>query len=98
MKKEEQNKKQERERAEYAAWRRSYDAGVDSSEESAASDAQTGFSFPTAFYDDNLNRWERGEISLGVARYQCMSTGEIRNLDRLDIERLERTPGFQVEY
>lgn len=64
----------------------------------AAAETQEGFAFPVAFCDENLNRWERGDVLLGVARYQCMSTGEIRNLDRRDIQRLERTPGIQVEY
>lgn len=64
----------------------------------AEAEMQSDFTFPAAFCDENLNRWERGEILLGFARYQCMSTGEIRILDRRDIERLERTPRFQVEY
>lgn len=58
---------------------------------------EQGFSFPAVIYDAELNRWELGETLLGVATYWCMNTGEKRELDRLDIERLERTPGIRFE-
>lgn len=68
------------------------EAAVDTQE------TKEGFTFPVAFCDENMNRWERGDVLLGVALYQCMSTGEIRNLDQRDIRRLERTTGMQIEY
>ena len=44
-----------------------------------------------------MNRWELMDISIGLVRYQCMDTGEIKTLNRLDIERLSVTQGIRFE-
>lgn len=58
---------------------------------------EQGFSFPAIIHDAEMNRWELRDISAGLARYECMETGEIRTLDRLDIERLGATQGIWFE-
>ena len=58
---------------------------------------EQGFSFPAVIHDAEMNRWELMDISIGLVRYQCMDTGEIKTLNRLDIERLSVTQGIRFE-
>lgn len=79
-------REQEKDRAEYIAWRRSLDARTDSPEEGDESDTQTVFAFPRFIYDGSENPWELMNSGYDNATYYCQKTGETETFYKSDFE------------
>lgn len=90
-------KAQIRERLEEEAEQERREAEERYAEALKAQEEDLKFSFPAVIHDAELHRWELGSVYFGVARYECMDTGAVRYLDRLNIERLSVTQGIEFD-